>query len=45
MGARVLEISERSLSVAGSLPKGDVRGMDGNAELGDWLTIDWVPEL
>lgn len=27
-------MSERWLSVAGSLPKGDVRGMDGSGELG-----------
>lgn len=32
------------LSVAGSLPKGDVRGIDGSGELG-WLTIDWISEL
>lgn len=32
------------LSVAGSLPKGDVRGMDGSGELG-WLTVDRVSEL
>lgn len=35
----------RWLSVAGSLPKGDVRGMDGSGELGGVLTVDGVSEL